>query len=112
MISQSGKLAEQKAAEYLEKQGYEIVATNWRTRVCEIDIVAQKNNTVYFVEVKYRKNQAWGSGLEYITKSKLRQMNFAAEVWIGQNNWRGECALAAVEVEGEAYTITAFLTDL
>ncbi len=112
MISQSGKVAEQKAAKYLEEQGYKIVATNWRTRVCEIDIVAQKDKCVYFVEVKYRKSQAWGSGLEYITKSKIKQMNFAAEVWIGQNNWDGDCSLAAIEVEGEDYQITSFLTDL
>lgn len=112
MIGQSGKVAEQKAAEYLEKQGYRVVATNWRTRVCEIDIIAQKNKCVYFVEVKYRKSQAWGSGLEYITKSKLIQMNFAAEVWMGQNNWNDDCSLAAIEVAGEDYNITSFLTEL
>ena len=112
MVSNSGKQAEKIAAEYLEKQGYKILAKNWRTRVCEIDIVASKDDCVYFVEVKYRKSLDWGSGLDYITSAKQKQMNFAAEMWLSQNNWDGECSLAALEVAGDDYQVTSFVTEL
>ena len=112
MVSNSGKQAEKVAAEYLKKQGYKILAKNWRTRMCEIDIVASQDKCVYFVEVKYRKSLDWGSGLDYITSAKQKQMNFAAEMWLSQNNWIGDCSLAALEVAGEGYEVTSFLTDL
>jgi ribonuclease HII len=112
MVSNSGKQAEKVAAEYLEKQGYKILAKNWRTRMCEIDIVASKDKCVYFVEVKYRKSLDWGSGLDYITSAKQKQMNFAAEMWLSQNKWSGECSLAALEVAGEDYQVTSFLTEI
>ncbi|MCR4938830.1 MAG: YraN family protein [Treponemataceae bacterium] len=47
-----GSEGEQKAAEYLEKKGYRIIARNWRTRRGEIDIIAEMAETVVFAEVK------------------------------------------------------------
>ncbi len=63
----TGHDAEKIAAKYLERHGYKILEMNWKTRYCEIDIVAEKNSIVYLTEVKYRKSLAYGSGLEYIT---------------------------------------------
>ncbi len=97
----TGRAAENAAAEYLKSKGYKILEQNWRTRWCEIDIVAKKDNKVYFVEVKYRKSAAWGSGLEYITPKKLKQMRFAAEFWVSNNNWSGDYYLSAIEVMGD-----------
>ncbi|HSX24036.1 MAG TPA: YraN family protein [Candidatus Saccharimonadales bacterium] len=108
----TGHDAEKLAADYLRAQGYKIVELNWHTRFCEIDIVAQKDATVYFTEVKYRKTTAFGSGLEYITSKKLKQMRFAAEMWVSQNRWSGDYQLAAIELTGPASTVTDFLTDL
>jgi ribonuclease HII len=108
----TGRLAEDAAAEYLKSKGYEVMARNWRTRWCEIDIVAQKDKRIYFVEVKYRKSEAWGSGLEYITPKKLDQMRFAAEFWISSNNWNGDYSLSAIEVAGTDFKVTNFLPEL
>lgn len=107
----NGRQAEARALRYLEKLGYKIVAQNWRTRYCEIDIVAQRNNTVYFVEVKYRERTDQGYGLDYITAKKLRQMHFAAEMWLQDHKWTGECALSAIEVSGHAFEVTEFVPD-
>lgn len=107
----TGRAAEDAAAEYLRARGYEILEQNWRTRWCEIDIVAKKGKAVSFVEVKYRKSDAWGSGLEYITPKKLKQMHFAAEFWVSNNNWSGDYSLGAVEVTGLTFQITNFLPD-
>lgn len=102
-------MAEDAAAEYLKSNGYKVLAQNWRTRWCEIDIVATKNSVAYFVEVKYRKSDNWGDGLDAITHKKLEQMAFAAEFWVSDNKWRGDYQLAAVSATGNPPNITNFI---
>ena len=77
-----GDAGEQAAADWLAADGHEIIARNWRTRYCEIDIVSVKDDVLYFTEVKYRKNDDFGGGLAAITAKKQRQMRFAAELFI------------------------------
>ena len=93
-----GLAAESAVADFLVSKGYKVTETNFRTRVCEIDIVATKDKIVCFVEVKYRGSDRQGGGLEYITPKKLRQLNFAAEIWIQQHNWDGDWRLMAASV--------------
>lgn len=112
MSTQTGRQAEDAAAEYLQIQRYKILDQNWRTRWCEIDIVAQKKKVVYFVEVKYRHSEKWGSGLEYITPKKLEQMAFAAEFWVSSNKWGGDYCLSAIEVTGSDVQVSQFLPEL
>ncbi len=92
----TGHQAEKEAAEYLESQGFKIIELNWKTKYCEIDIVTQKDKTVYFVEVKYRAKASQGDGFDYITPKKLNQMQFAAKMWLANEKWDGECTLAAI----------------
>lgn len=99
-----GDRAESVAEKYLLGKGYEILDRNWRTRWCEIDIVARQNRRIYFVEVKSRKVQAQGSGLDYITAKKLTQMTFAAEIWISDHNWVGEFQLSVISIDGNSLT--------
>jgi Holliday junction resolvase-like predicted endonuclease len=94
----SGHDAEKVAAEYLVDHGYKVVELNWKTRYCEIDIVAQKDNRIYFVEVKSRRTLFQGSGMDYITRKKLSQMRFAAEMWVSEHNWTGDYQLAAISI--------------
>lgn len=108
----TGRRAEHAAAAYLVRQGYQIIDQNWRTRWCEIDVVAAKGRAVTLIEVKYRRRDNWGSGLEYITKSKHRQMCFAAEFWMATHDWSGQCYLAAIEVTGPTFEVTAFIPEL
>lgn len=100
----AGHAAEVTAAEYLKKRGFEIIELNWKTRFCEIDIVAKKDGAMYFVEVKSRQNRSHGFGLEYITPAKLRKMRFAAEMWVGNHEWQGEYQLAAVGIDENEIT--------
>ena len=79
---QSGHDAEKRAAEFLREQGFKITELNWKTRLCEIDIVAFKNEVVWFVEVKSRSSNTQGYGYEYVTSKKLQQMHFSAEMWV------------------------------
>ena len=93
-----GHQAEVIVGDYLKLQGYQILATNWRTRRCEIDLVAQKGDIVYFIEVKFRHTNAQGSGFDYITPAKIKQISFAAEVWVAQHRYGGDYELLAAEV--------------
>ncbi len=76
-----GDKSEELAAKYLEDDGHKIMERNWRTKWCEIDIVSLKDNTIYFTEVKHRRNQNLGGGVAAITSKKLKQMRFAAELY-------------------------------
>lgn len=107
-----GRRAETVAAAYLQRQGCEVIAQNWRTRWCEIDVVAQRDGVVYFCEVKYRRTTTYGAGLDYITPAKLKQMRFAAESWVHAHGWQGDYQLCAIEVAGPQFIITTVVKDL
>ena len=106
---QIGDKGEQAAADWLTARGHEIVARNWRTRYCEIDIVSVKGEVLYFTEVKYRKNDDFGDGLAAITAKKQRQMRFAAELFLaGKPECSGMAAkLLAASVSGDQPAVQA-----
>jgi len=113
MSTEIGRRAEAIAADYLRAHGYRLLAQNWRTRWCEIDLIVRKGEITYFVEVKYRHSSAQGMGLEYITNKKLAQMHFAAEFWLaGHQAQSGEYRLAAIEASGAGFDVTAWLDDI
>lgn len=78
---QIGDDGETKASEFLQANGHVIMDRNWKTKWCEIDIISQFEDTTFFVEVKSRKNSNAGGGFGAITKTKLKQMVFAAEYY-------------------------------
>lgn len=108
----TGHRAERAAAGYLEMRGFEILELNWRRPRCEIDIVARRKRTMYFIEVKYRKNDAQGSGLEYVTDSKLRRMQRGAYMWVEENEYNGPYQLGAVEVGGTDFIVEHFIDNV
>ena len=112
MSTSAGRQAEEVAAEWLMNQGYEIVDRNWRTKWCEIDIVAKKNQTLYFVEVKYRRTNAAGGGLSYITPGKLKQMAFAAEMWLSNQAERSDYELSAMSLGSNPPLVEDFIPEL
>lgn len=104
-----GHDAEQRVADFLAANGFRILQVNWKTKYCEIDIVAQKHKATYFVEVKSRTSSRQGYGTDYITPKKLKQMEFAANMWVNEHNWQGEYQLAVVSVDGDSIT---FIDDI
>ncbi len=110
--TQSGRRAEIAASNYLIMRGFTILERNWRRPTCEIDIVAMKNDVVYFVEVKYRESDEQGGGLDAITKSKLQHMKRAAYTWVEETKWHGQYLLSAIEVGGKDYQILGFIDEI
>jgi uncharacterized protein (TIGR00252 family) len=96
-----GNAAESAVAADLVQQGYSLIDRNWRTKWCEVDIIAKKAGVVWFVEVKYRATTKFGDGLDYIGPQKFRHMQRAAELWTTIHGYQGEYTLSAVAVTGE-----------
>ena len=101
----TGRQGEQLAAEWLVRSGYKILQRNWKTRLCESDFVATRGDDLFFVEVKYRKSDAYGDGFAYLTPKKQQRMRFAAEVWMQAHTYEGNCQLAAISVNGTTSAI-------
>lgn len=105
-----GDMSETVAAEELVRLGHEILKRNWKTKYCEIDIVSRKGDTIYFTEVKHRKNDKAGDGLAAITPKKLNQMRFAVKMYIQVNNLHGtDALLVAVATTGDPPVVTTYV---
>ncbi len=83
-----GTLGENMAAEYLSKNGYEILTKNFRGRVGEIDIIGMKENILIFFEVKTRRNLNCGEPIESINAEKLRRIQILGEEYKNLHNLR------------------------
>jgi len=79
---QVGADGEDRACIYLEHEGYNVITRNFRIREAEIDIIAVKENTLVFIEVKKRKNNCFGEPCESVTRAKQRKILAAAEVFL------------------------------
>ena len=67
-----GKLGEELAVEFLRKNGYEILETNWTFQKAEIDIIAQKENILAVVEVKTRSSLEFGLPQDFVKPKKIQ----------------------------------------
>lgn len=78
----SGKSGERLAVTYLKREGYKILETNYRTKLGEIDIIANHEDCTCFVEVRAKNNLAFGLPEETILKKKQLQISKAALAYI------------------------------
>ena len=81
-----GKLGESLAVAELERCGYAIIARRYRTRHGEIDIVAEVDETLVFVEVKARTSDECGFAAESVTRWKQLQLASMAEEYLALNH--------------------------
>ena len=80
-----GNSGEDMAVRYLEEKGYDIIDRNVTTPFGEIDIIARKDITTAFVEVKTRTNTNFGTGAESVDSRKKRAMLASAQYYIDTN---------------------------
>ena len=78
----TGQRGEQRAAEFLERHGYVVLARNYRTRYGEIDLICAGAGCIAFVEVKTRSSTKFGAPREAVTLSKQHRMILAAQKWL------------------------------
>lgn len=83
----TGKYGEEIAKNFLIKKGYKILETNFHySKMAEIDIIAQKDKAIHFVEVKTRTQAFFGSPLEAITAQKLSSIYKCARYYLNLKN--------------------------
>lgn len=84
--NQLGQLGEGLAIEFLQKNGYEILETNWFCQKAEIDIIAQKGNILAIIEVKTRSNIAFGSPQDFVKPKKIQLLVKAVNQYVQEND--------------------------
>lgn len=97
----TGRAGESRALDHLRAHGYEIVATNWRTRYGEIDIVALQRDTIVIVEVRSRRSASLGTAAESVDARKQRQLVRMAESYLQQHAPHAAARIDVISVQGE-----------
>ena len=92
----SGRAAEDLAARYLQHQGLRLEARNFRVRGGEIDLICRDGHVLVFVEVRLRRNKAFGGAAESITARKQASLVLAARHYlmrVPESDCRFDCVL-------------------
>ena len=102
-----GIKGEEIAAEHLKKSGYKILFRNWKWGKNEIDIIAEKDETVVFVEVKTRTDEFLGGVASAISREKQQSIIYAADGYIRRYNVDKESRFDVLTIimSGETHTI-------
>ena len=96
-----GSDGESAAAAYLKRKRYKIIGMNYTCRFGEIDIIAQQNDCIVFVEVKTRKDERFAMAREFVTRSKQERLIKSALLWQQQNDCDLPMRFDVIEVVGE-----------
>ena len=80
----AGTWGEALAAEYLRKKRYKLLATNYRCRFGEIDLIVADRKNLVFVEVKLRKSDRFASAYEYVDFHKQQKLRTTAELYLSE----------------------------
>ena len=94
-----GDLGERLAVETLQRQGFVIIARNWRCPLGEIDIVARRDNVLAIVEVKTRRGRSAGTPEQGVDVKKQRKLCQLADYYLRATGWEGDVRLDVVAVE-------------
>ena len=94
----TGKKGEDDAANHLRSLGFSITAQNVKCKYYEIDIIAKKDDTLFFFEVRTRKH-GLSSPLETIDEKKRDKVWRAAELYLSQSKWNGPCEIGYIGID-------------
>ncbi len=94
-----GGKGEEAAAAWLTDNGFAVLHRNWRCGRYELDIVAQRDGVIHFVEVKCRRHGGLTTPEEAITPAKFNSLSKAAEEYIAAYGIDGESQFDLISVE-------------
>ena len=98
----AGDRGEAEVARYLRKKGYTLLASQWRCRFGELDLVARdKRGTVCFVEVKLRSQGAIGLPREFVDARKQERLRTAAAAYLSTHDIDAPARFDVAEVYAE-----------
>lgn len=93
-----GKIAEDLAANYLQKNGYKVLSRNFRFQKAEVDIIAEKDDFIIIVEVKARSTDIFMMPQEAVTKTKIKSIVSAANYYLEEFNRQNEVRFDIISV--------------
>ena len=93
-----GTAGETLAKKHLEEKGYNVLEINWRYKRWEIDLIAEKNNEIVFVEVKTRTGNFFGEPELAVTKTKQNFLGQAASEYMKQKRLGGDVRFDIISV--------------
>lgn len=96
--NESGKLAEQLAADWLVGKGYELLDKNYRFQHAEIDLVMKHKGIVIFIEVKFRSGTGFGYAEEFVDGAKKKLVVKAADHYVYEKDWHNDIRFDIVGV--------------
>lgn len=103
---QFGDIGEKIAQNYLKDCCYKILKTNYKNKIGEIDIIANDDDFLVFVEVKYRKNNFFGLPREAVNSEKQRKIRMVAMSYINKYKlFDKQCRFDVLEVLGDEITL-------
>lgn len=91
-----GIFGEKLAKEHLESKGYKILEQNYKTKFAEIDLVAEKNKELVFIEVRAKIGENFGTPEDTLNKQKLWKVLQNAKAYSAFKNWQGPARIDAV----------------
>ncbi len=102
-----GKLGEELAVEFLEKNGYSILETNWTFQKAEVDIIAKKDTILAVVEVKTRSSNDFGPPQDFVKPKKIQLLVKAINEYVISNDLEVEVRfdIIALNREGKGFKI-------
>jgi len=109
----TGYLGEELAVKHLLKKGYVILSRNWWSKAVkyELDIVARKNETVIFFEVKTSQTSSFGPSISWVTPAKVKRITRAAEDYIATHELTG-CSFRFDVIGIETLNAATFLNHI
>ena len=101
-MNERGRRAEQWAAQYLQRQGLQLVAQNYRSRYGEIDLIMQDGATLVFVEVRLRRNAGFGGAAASIDAHKQQRIVRTAQQYLAGLSRTPPCRFDALLLDDDA----------
>ena len=95
-----GKEGEMEAAAFLQSDGYYIHERNWHFGKLELDIIAEKDGELVFVEVKTRRNNLYGNPVSAITDKKIRHILSSANAYLKYKRINLPCRYDVITIVG------------
>ncbi|WP_367756023.1 YraN family protein [Flavobacterium sp. WC2430] len=102
-----GKFGEEMAVAFLQKEGYEILDTNWTFQKAEIDIIAKKEDILAIVEVKTRSSIEFGLPQDFVKPKKIQLLVKSVDAYVVEKNMDVNVRfdIIAIHKEGKSFVI-------